>query len=184
MLANKTDAAFLDVATQTKTSATLVPVSAPTSTFHLVVIPANIATSIPYRQYCFAYHSCRPPWERGAETRCARWCAARSGRRSRGTTTPCLARRRPRTAARAPLATEPQRWAVVAGVDAAAGEASPCVMSSRGGEELLALLAGRRRRGAQLMRQYIFASPRDGSRPHQPGSRRLRRCPAVHWGGL
>ena len=34
-----------------------IPVSAPTSTFHLTVVPANIATSIPYRQYCFAYHS-------------------------------------------------------------------------------------------------------------------------------
>ena len=32
-----------------------IPVSAPTSTFHLTVVPANIATSIPYRQYCFAY---------------------------------------------------------------------------------------------------------------------------------
>ena len=50
----------MDVATETKTSATLVPVSAPTSTFHLVVIPANIATSIPYRQYCFAYHMVLP----------------------------------------------------------------------------------------------------------------------------
>ena len=57
MLANKSDAAFLDVATETKTSATLVPVPAPTSTFHLAVISANIATSIPYRQHCFAYHS-------------------------------------------------------------------------------------------------------------------------------
>ena len=36
-----------------------IPVSAPTSTFQLAVIPANIATSIPYRQYCFAYHSSR-----------------------------------------------------------------------------------------------------------------------------
>ena len=35
-----------------------IPVSAPTSTFHLTVVPANIATSIPYRQYCFAYDSC------------------------------------------------------------------------------------------------------------------------------
>ena len=53
----------MDVATETKTSATLVPVSALTSTFQLVVVPANIATSIPYRQYCFAYDSSdrRPP---------------------------------------------------------------------------------------------------------------------------
>ena len=40
----------MDVATETKTSATLVPVSAPTSTFHLTVVLANIATSIPYRR--------------------------------------------------------------------------------------------------------------------------------------
>ena len=36
-----------------------IPVSAPTPNFHLVVLPANIATSIPYRQYCFAHHSSR-----------------------------------------------------------------------------------------------------------------------------
>ena len=47
----------MDVATETKTSATLAPVSAPTSTFHLTVVLANITTSIRYRQYCFAYHS-------------------------------------------------------------------------------------------------------------------------------
>ena len=34
-----------------------IPISAPTCGFFLAVIPANIATSIPYRQYCFAYDS-------------------------------------------------------------------------------------------------------------------------------
>ena len=34
-----------------------IAVSVATSTFHLTVVPANIATSIPYRQYCFAYDS-------------------------------------------------------------------------------------------------------------------------------
>ena len=31
------------------------PIPTPTSTFHLTVVLANIATSIPYRQYCFAH---------------------------------------------------------------------------------------------------------------------------------
>ena len=38
-----------------------IPISAPTCGFFLTVILANIATSIPYRQYCFAYHSCAVP---------------------------------------------------------------------------------------------------------------------------
>ena len=48
----------MDVATETTMGAAPIPVSAPTSTFHLTVVPANIATSIPYRQYCFVHHSC------------------------------------------------------------------------------------------------------------------------------
>ena len=36
-----------------------IPVSVLTSRLAAPVVLANIATSIPYRQYCFALHSCR-----------------------------------------------------------------------------------------------------------------------------
>ena len=73
MLANKMDAAFLHVATETKTSATLVTVSAATCKKAASVLLANIATSIPYRQYCFAHDSsccffaCEPKRQRQAQ---------------------------------------------------------------------------------------------------------------------
>ena len=35
-----------------------IPVSVLTSRLAAPVVLANIATSIPYRQYCFAHHSC------------------------------------------------------------------------------------------------------------------------------
>ena len=35
-----------------------IPISVLTSRLAAPVVLANIATSIPYRQYCFAHHSC------------------------------------------------------------------------------------------------------------------------------